>query len=355
MKKQERQHRLALTLLFTALVLCFMIVTLVFVGGALYLMIRFDVITGPNHTIPTPTRVILIFIPAALFFGTLMTAYLGKIPMKPVNKLINQMNRLAAGDYKARLEYGDLLGKHPTMMELTNSFNRMAEELQSTEMLRSDFINNFSHEFKTPIVSITGFAKLLRKGNLPEEQKEEYLRIIETESLRLSQMATNVLNLTKVENQTILTDLLEYNLSEQIRSCILLLSEKWEQKEIEYALDFDECGIHANKELMKQVWINLLGNAVKFSPKGGLIEVIIAEDENAITVSVMNTGSEIDPEHQKKIFNKFYQADESHASEGNGIGLAIVKRIVELHEGTVSVSSGNGSTTFTVVLPKTHS
>jgi signal transduction histidine kinase len=219
-------------------------------------------------------------------------------------------------------------------------------------MLRSDFINNFSHEFKTPIVSIAGFTKLLRKGNLSQPQKEEYLAIIETESLRLSQMATNVLNLTKVENQTILTDVTEYNLSEQIRSCILLLSEKWEEKEIDYVLDFREYSIHANEELLKQVWINLLGNAVKFSPHGGTIEVRITEQPDTMTVSVMNTGSTIAPEQQAKIFRKFYQADESHAAEGNGIGLAIVKRVVELHEGTVSVASGNGRTTFTVVLPK---
>lgn len=354
MKKQEHQHRVALTLLFTALVLAFMLVTLLIVGLAIYFLIQLEILTGPNHTVPSAARIIIIFVVANLVLGAGMTFFFGKIPMKPVNKLINQMNRLAAGDYKARLDYGDFLSKHPTIVELTDSFNRMASELQSTEMLRSDFINNFSHEFKTPIVSITGFAKLLRKGNLSEEKKEECLRIIETESLRLSQMATNVLNLTKVENQTILTDITEFNLSEQIRSCILVLSEKWEQKEIEYIIDFDEYNIRANEDLLKQVWINLLGNAVKFSPTGGMIEVKITEQEDTMTVSIMNTGSEIAPEHQKKIFNKFYQADESHSSEGNGIGLAIVKLITELHNGTVSVSSGNGSTTFTVVLPKIH-
>lgn len=354
MKKQEHQNRVALTLLFTALVLAFMLLTLLIVGLAIYFLIQLEILTGPNHTVPSAARIIIIFVVANLVLGAGMTFFFGKIPMKPVNKLINQMNRLAAGDYKARLDYGDFLSKHPTIVELTDSFNRMASELQSTEMLRSDFINNFSHEFKTPIVSITGFAKLLRKGNLPEEKKEEYLRIIETESLRLSQMATNVLNLTKVENQTILTDITEFNLSEQIRSCILVLSEKWEQKEIEYIIDFDEYNIRANEDLLKQVWINLLGNAVKFSPTGGMIEVKITEQEDTMTVSIMNTGSEIAPEHQKKIFNKFYQADESHSSEGNGIGLVIVKLITELHDGTVSVSSGNGSTTFTVVLPKIH-
>ena len=352
MKRQERQHRAALTLLFTALVLVFMLVTLLIVGVAIYFLVQLEILTGPDHSVPSAARIIIIFVLAALVTGAGMTFFFGKIPMKPVNHLINQMNRLAAGDYRARISYGELLGKHPTIIEFTESFNRMAEELQSTEMLRSDFINNFSHEFKTPIVSIAGFTKLLRKGNLSEEAKEEYLHIIEEESLRLSQMATNVLNLTKVENQTILTDVSEYNLSEQIRSCILLLSGKWEQKELDFALDFNEYNICANEELMKQVWINLLGNAVKFTPNKGLIEVKIAEHGDMLAVSIMNTGSEIAPEHQKKIFNKFYQADESHATEGNGIGLAIVKRVTELHEGTVEVHSESGTTTFTVFLPK---
>ncbi len=354
MKKQEHRHRAALTLLFTGLVLCFMLVTLVVVGTAIYFLIQMGILTDPDHSGPSASRVIIIFVLAVLVVGAGMTFFFGKIPMRPINKLINQMNRLAAGDYRARIDYGEFWGKHPTVAELTNSFNRMANELQSTEMLRSDFINNFSHEFKTPIVSIAGFAKLLNKGNLPKKKQEEYLRIIEDESLRLSQMATNVLNLTKVENQTILTDVSEYNLSEQIRACILLFNMKWEQKNLELVLDFGEYHIQANEELLKQIWINLLGNAVKFAPVDGTIEVNICDRGDTITVSIMNTGSEIAPEHQKNIFNKFYQADESHAAEGNGIGLAIVKRVVELHNGSVSVTSGNGTTTFTVELPKTQ-
>lgn len=151
----------------------------------------------------------------------------------------------------------------------------MAEELENTQMLRSDFINNFSHEFKTPIVSIAGFAKLLRRGNLTDAQKEEYLAIIEEESLRLAAMATNVMNLTKVENQTILTDLTTFNLSEQIRACVLLLEEKWSRKELDLDLEFPEYTIRANEELLKQVWINLLDNAIKYSPNYGEIGVRI--------------------------------------------------------------------------------
>lgn len=352
MKKTDRKHRFALTLLFTGIVLGYMMASLLVVGGILYLLIHFHILTGPNQTAISPAQLILLFILSCLLVGSLMTVLLGKIPLTPVNKLINQLNRLAAGDYRARLDYGDTWEKHPTVAELTESFNRLAKELQSTEMLRSDFINNFSHEFKTPIVSIAGFTKLVRRGNLTEEQKEEYLRIIEEESLRLSQMATNVLNLTNVENQTILTDRTTFNLSEQIRSCILLLSEKWEEKEIEFSLNFKEYTVQANAELLKQVWINLLDNAVKFSREGGVVEVNIAEQNGNLSVSIRNTGSEIPPEHQKKIFNKFYQADESHASEGNGIGLAIVKRVTELHGGMVTVDSGNGATTFTVCIPK---
>ena len=244
------------------------------------------------------------------------------------------------------------MSAHPAVKELTTSFNTRAEELENTEMLRNDFINAFSHEFKTPIVSITGLANLLESGNLTEEQRIQYAHAIREESMRLSSMASNVLNLTKVENQTILTDVSRFNLSEQVRSAVLLLEEKWSSKNIDLQLDFDEYMIEANEEMLKQVWINLIDNAVKFVPRCGTVELEVLDVGENLCVKVSNTGIEIPPEKQEKIFAKFYQADESHATQGNGIGLAIVKSIVELHHGEVSVSSGNGITTFTVVLPK---
>jgi signal transduction histidine kinase len=228
----------------------------------------------------------------------------------------------------------------------------MAEDLEHTEMLRGDFVNNFSHEFKTPIVSISGFAKLLKKGNLSETQKEEYLDIIEEESLRLSEMATNVLNMTKIQNQTILTDVTEYNLSEQIRSCVLLLEKRWTEKNLELSLEFDEYLICACEEMLKQVWINLIDNAIKYSPEYGLVIIKIKEEEQCYHVSVANSGIEIPKEKQQKIFEKFYQVDESHSSVGNGIGLSVVKYAVELHKGQVYVECKNGITTFHVKLHK---
>ena len=213
-------------------------------------------------------------------------------------------------------------------------------------------MNNFSHEFKTPIVSISGFTKLLKKGNLTKEQETEYLNIIDEESSRLTYMATSVLKLIKVENQTILSNITKFNLSEQIRNCILLLEDKWSKKNIELQLDFDEFYIHANEELLKQVWINLLDNAVKFTPEKHLIKVDIKEKDENIIVSIINTGSEIPASRQKHIFNKFYQADESHSSQGSGLGLAIVKKIVDLHKGQICVISGNQKTIFLTTLHK---
>ena len=182
--------------------------------------------------------------------------------------------------------------------------------------------------------------------NLTEEQKTQYLIAIEEESMRLSYMATNILNMTKVENQEILTDVTKFNLSEQIRFAVLLLEEKWSKKNIELQLDFDEHMIEANEELLKQVWINLVDNAVKFAPRCATVGIDICATAQSYIVSVSNTGSDIPIEKQKRIFNKFYQADESHAQEGSGIGLAIVKKIVDLHNGWVSVKSGNGMTVF---------
>ena len=288
---------------------------------------------------------------ASLFIGAALAFLSSRIPLKPINNLINQMNRLAAGDFKARLAFGNVLSSHPAFREITASFNTMAQELDQTELLRSDFINNFSHEFKTPIVSIAGFARLLSKADLTEEQRRLYLAAIEEESLRLSAMATNVLMLTRIENQTILTDETSFNLSEQIRSSLLLFEKEWTRKSLLLSIDLAEYTVTANEELLKEVWVNLIDNAVKFTPEGGEIVFSAQVESGRLSVTVSNTGSEIPEEKRDKIFRKFYQTDESHATKGNGVGLAIVKRIVELHRGTVSVTSGEGKTAFTVTLP----
>ncbi len=350
--KEERKDRLSLTLLFAGVILAFLIVTLLFAIGLGYLLIALGAIKVVDDSYLSPTTAFILLSVNSLLMGAILSALAAKYPMKPVNKIISQMNRLASGDFSARMEFGKPFGNIPAVQEICDSFNTMAEELGSTEMLRSDFINNFSHEFKTPIVSITGFAKLLKRGNLTEQQRLEYLDIIEEESVRLTALATNMLNLTKYENQTILTDVTDFNLSEQIRSSILALEGKWAKKDIDFNLDFQEHRIWGNKDMLKHTWLNLIDNAIKFSPDGETVEIRIREQREQYVIAISNHGSEIPPEQMEKIFHKFYQVDESHSTEGNGIGLALVKGVVELHQGSVDVRTKNGVVTFTVRLPK---
>ena len=352
MSKKPGKRRWSLTLLYSTAFFLIQLAAVLITAALSFLLTKLGVLDNLGIPRNSGFAMLIVMLLISVLVGSVVAIGTVKIPLRPFNRLINNIDRLAAGDFTARMHYGKVMGDNPVFQELSESFNAMAEELENTQMLRSDFINNFSHEFKTPIVSIAGFAKLLRRGNLTDAQKEEYLAIIEEESLRLAAMATNVMNLTKVENQTILTDLTTFNLSEQIRACVLLLEEKWSRKELDLDLEFPEYTIRANEELLKQVWINLLDNAIKYSPNYGEIGVRISEGPETLAVTITNYGPDIPKDKVSRIWGKFYQADESHSSEGNGIGLAVVKQVVQLHGGTATVDSGSGSTTFTVELPK---
>lgn len=347
MREPKAPPRAALTLLFSVFVFFILVITMFLVGGVIFLLTRAGVLDEMSAGSPSIVVPIVVFALTSIVLGTVIAAIMSRVPLKPVNKLIYGMNRLASGDYKTRID----MGSHPVGMDIAESFNTLADELQNTEMLRSDFVNNFSHEIKTPIVSIRGFARLLQKDNVSDEQQREYLGIIANEASRLAEMTTNILNLTKVENQSILTDITHFNLSEQIRGCILLLEPKWSQKNLSLSAGFDEYYISANDELLKQVWINIIDNAIKFSPVGGEIGISIVQTPEAITVSIKNNGPEISAENQKRIFNKYWQGDTSHSSEGTGIGLSIARRITELHKGSISIHSSAEETVFSVELP----
>ena len=353
-KIKERASRTSLMIVLAVFVFSILLAATGITSLCLYILAKVGILIDVNGELPLSTAILFMSL-VSIVLGAIIAFFSSRIPLKPINNLINKMNRLAAGDFKARLHFGNVLSSHSAFNEISTSFNKMAEELENTELLRSDFINNFSHEFKTPIVSITGFASLLSKGNLSEEQKAVYIKSIEEESRRLADMATNMLNLTKVENQTILTDISSFNLSEQVRSALLLLEDKWTKKNIDLQLEFEEYTIEANEELLKQIWINLLDNAIKFSDNNGVVAINIGENVELLKVSISNAGKSIPPEKAEKIFNRFYQADESHTGEGNGIGLAIVKKIVTLHGGDVTVKSNVGLTVFEVVLPKKQS
>jgi signal transduction histidine kinase len=350
-KRPQLKRRTSLTLLLSVVTFCFLLAAILVAILTVYVLVWAGVIGGIEEEIKVSHAVLIMGL-VSLVLGYVIAFFGSRVPLRPINNLINSMNRLADGDFHTRLKFGRSISNLSAFDELSKSFNTLAEELENTELLRTDFINNFSHEVKTPIVSIAGLAKLLKKGNLTDEQRLQYLNAIEEESMRLSHMATSVLNLTKVENQTILTGVTSFNLSEQIRSSILLFEETWTEKNLDLQLDFEEYTVEANEELLRHVWINLIDNAVKFAGRCGTVGVTVHEEHDRLVVAVSNTDSEIAPDKLERIFNKFYQGDESHATEGNGIGLAIVRRVVELHGGEVCAESANGLTSFTVQLPK---
>lgn len=259
---------------------------------------------------------------------------------------------MANGDFTVRVNHAEHGYVPREMVEFEQSFNKAAEELGGTEILRKDFINNFSHEFKTPIVSISGFADLLLEEQLPPEDQKEYLTIIRDESRRLADLATNILTLNRVESQTILTDKAAFPLDEQLRQSVLVTQQKWRQKELDFDADLAPAEYTGSEGLLKEVWLNLLDNAAKFSPEGGTVAVNLRKEKSALMISVTDQGEGMRADTQAHIFEQFYQGDTSHTTQGNGLGLAMVKKVLELHGGSIQVNSalGQGSC-FTVTLP----
>ena len=267
---------------------------------------------------------------------------------REVVTLSEAIRKVAAGDYSTRItEY-----KRAQIKPIYEDFNKMCAELESVKLLRNDFINSYSHEFKTPIASINGFASLVLEKDLPEEEQKKYLKIIVDESSRLSKLATSTILLSKLTAQSIVTDIEEYNLGEQLRECSVILSGKWLQKNMDFDVSLDHVMYSGNKEMMQHLWINLLDNAVKYTPEGGKVTVSVSEENGYAIVKIADTGEGMSKEIQKHLFDPYFQGDSSHSRQGLGLGLSIVKRIVELCKGTITVRSkvGEGSI-FTVILP----
>ena len=284
------------------------------------------------------------------FVGTVISSVVSYHLLRPLRELISATKTVAKGDFSVRLNAENQIGE---IAELIESFNVMTEDLSGIEMFRSDFINTFSHEFKTPIVSIRGFAKQLQNETLTAEERREYTDIIISESERLTKLSSNILLLSKLENQSILSDQSDFSLDEQLRSDILLLEKQWTGKDLEILVDLDEITYCGNAEVLSQLWVNLLSNAIKFTPQGGKIEIRLTQDHEWVKVMVRDNGIGMSEETMQHVFEKFYQGDRSHSVQGNGLGLSLVKRIVELCNGVISLESeeGNGTTVY-VSLPK---
>lgn len=285
----------------------------------------------------------------SILLGVMIALFVGKLIIRPIQKMSDAFNELSRGNFSVKIPADE---KIEEIREMAQRFNAMTYDLSHMETLRSDFVANVSHEFKTPVAAIEGYATLLQNPNLTQKKHDRYVEIILDNSRRLSSLSSNILTLSKLENQEMLMDKREFRLDEQIRRAILLLEGKWTAKKIEFDLELPKQMYYGSEALLAQVWSNLLDNAIKHSPTGSVIHVSIRATDRELTVSVADHGDGMTEEVQKHIFEKFYQGDSSHKSEGNGLGLALVKRIVELCRGSIIVQSSPGEgATFSVALP----
>ncbi|MDD6276357.1 MAG: HAMP domain-containing sensor histidine kinase [Clostridia bacterium] len=269
---------------------------------------------------------------------------------RPLKRLTKATDAITHGDYNVHIEPVDGLRGRNEFDDLINSFNMMADQLYESQSVEDDFISNVSHELKTPLAVIQNYATMLQSDSLSDEKRREYAHIIIDYSNKLSALITNILNLNKLENHEMYSKKALFNLSEQLCTSILNFELVWEEKEINLETEIDEdVFVYSDEELLPLVWNNLLSNAMKFTDKGGTVKISLKKDKQYAYVSISDTGCGIDPEDGQRIFDKFFQCDKSHAMGGNGLGLALVKKVIRIVDGDITVTSEPGKgTDFTV-------
>lgn len=341
--KQEKKLRRGLSLQWRMLLMVALEMVLI-VGIAYLLSIIFpDSIFGRWSEHSLLTLIVL-----SLLLSTALTYLLSRMFFNPIKKLTNAMAQVAKGDFTVRLD-----GKStaPEVQDIYAGFNLMAKELGNTEILQTDFVSNASHEFKTPLNAIEGYSTLLQNSNNLNQQQQEYVDKIIYNTKRLSTLTGSILLLSKIDNQSIPTNQSRFRLDEQIRQSILALEAIWEPKDIEFDVELEEVSYYGNEMLMHHVWDNLLSNAIKFNPVSGRVAISLTKSGKNLYCTVSDSGPGIPSEAISHIFDKFYQADSSHKEQGNGLGLALVKRIVTLEGGSVTAENlPQGGCQFTVIL-----
>ena len=333
MKHKDTFKRTSLVWLYFALVavLILVIVTLIMSAVMFLLFRRGDIPLGPAGMFPLDFMIIL-----GAILGTVVAILVIKQIFKPIERLSKGLRRVSTGDFSVRLKEKSMFA---AIREMYGDFNAMAKELAGVETLRSDFVSNVSHEFKTPLAAIEGYATLLQDKNLSSDKAQEYLEKIISNAHKLSILTGNILNLSKLENQNNVPNRKPFDLSEQIRKTILMLESAWEEKNISFDLSLPDIQYSRDAGMLFHVWYNLIGNAIKFSEKNSAIRIDLRTAENKVYVTIEDHGCGIDEQTLPHIFEKFYQGDTSHSADGNGLGLALVKRIVILCGGEILVKS----------------
>ena len=339
--RYEQRNRFSLRTRLTILVTTEMLVCILI---AYVVDMLFNEVIPLDWEVPLELEMLCV----CLFIGVLVTSLLSKFFFDPIKKLRQAMDRVAEGDFSVRLEEKS---SSKEIMEIYTGFNLMTHELSATEILQTDFVSNVSHELKTPINAIEGYSTLLQDSENLSGDQQEYVEKILFNTRRLSSLAGSILLLSKLENQQIPTNQTDYRLDEQIRQSIVALEGAWVSKDIELDVEMDAVSYLGNEPMMRHVWDNLIGNAIKFSPAGSLITIRLQKERQELVFTVEDQGPGLTEEAQKHLFDKFYQADSSHRQEGNGLGLALVKRILTIEKGQVTAQNlPEGGCRFTVKL-----
>ena len=337
--RREQQNRFSLRTRLTALVTLEMLACVLVAYGLDQLF---------NEVFPWTVPLEIELLGVCLLIGILVTSQLSKYFFNPIKKLRVAMDKVADGDFSIRLEEKS---SSKEIMEIYTGFNLMAHELSSTEILQTDFVSNVSHEFKTPINAIEGYSTLLQDADNLDQTQREYIDKILFNTQRLSSLVGSILLLSKLENQQIPTNQTEYRLDEQIRQSVVALESAWVQKDIELDVELDRVSYLGNEQMMRHVWDNLISNAVKFSPQGGVVKLRLTKKARRLIFTIEDQGPGLSEDAQKHIFDKFYQADSSHKQEGSGLGLALAKRILTIEKGQITAENiHEGGCRFTVTL-----
>ncbi len=328
------KEKLTTSRIFALVMAIIMTASMVLTFIIIYILLKFsfDPITG---ALTSSSFIALMCIAV----GTIISSYVSSKMLRPIFKINDAAKKVAMGDFSVRLEEKSIAKE---VKQIAENFNIMVKELSNTETLRNDFVSNVSHEFKTPLSAIEGYATLLQDETLSREEKDKYINYILENTARLAKLTQNILSLSRLDNQEIVLQKEQFLLDEQIRRILLSYETKWEEKNLTIDLNLERVMFYGNPSLLAQVWSNIIENAIKFSNYNGVLTIDCLTNGNNVLITIKDNGIGMDDEVRRHAFDKFYQGERSHHVKGNGLGLALVKRIVELCEGTVSIESEKG-------------